>query len=152
MPNEILIPLQSLISCFLETPLEQASGSGRNWGTLERLILSMSQRLHSLVNPRSCHPGLGVLLSLIFFVPRIKPMKTERRSGIQQIFWQAMKGIPWHAFSTAFFLLFLSSSLLGLEPGQNPRCLASGPNKNQALMSHCKNSVRDTAIGKRWIC
>ena len=43
----------------------------------------------------------------------------------------------------------LCSSLLGVEPGQNPWCLASGP--NEALMSHCKNSVRDTAIGNRWI-
>ena len=30
MPNKILIPLQSLISCFLEPPREQAGGSGRN--------------------------------------------------------------------------------------------------------------------------
>ena len=34
------------------------------------------------------------------------------------------------------------------EPGQNPWCLTSGRNEAQALMSHCKNSVRDTAIGK----
>ena len=26
----------------------------------------------------------------------------EHRSGIQQIFQQAMKGIPWHIFSSAF--------------------------------------------------
>ena len=26
----------------------------------------------------------------------------EHRSGIQQIFQQAMKGIPWHIFPTAF--------------------------------------------------
>ena len=30
--------------------------------------------------------------------------------------------------------------------------LASGPNEAQALMSHFQNSVRDTVIGKRWIC
>ena len=54
-----------------------------------------------------------------------------------------------------FSLLFppvLQLSLSGLEPSQNPWCLASGPNEAQAVMSHCKNSVRDTAIGKRWIC
>ena len=38
------------------------------------------------------------------------------------------------------------------EPNKNSWCLASGPSESQALMSHCKNSVRDTAIGKRWIC
>ena len=55
-------------------------------------------------------------------------------------------------FSHCFFLPSFMSSLPGLEPGQIPSCLASGPNEAQALMSHCKNSVRDTAIGKRWIC
>ena len=54
-------------------------------------------------------------------------------------------------FFHCFFLLSLSSSLPGLEPGQNPLSLAPGPNEAQALMPHCKNSVRDTVIGKRWI-
>ena len=51
-----------------------------------------------------------------------------------------------------FFLLSFSSSLPGLELGQNPWCLASGPNEAQTLMSHWKNLVRDTVIGNRWIC
>ena len=54
-------------------------------------------------------------------------------------------------FSHCFCLLSFSSSLPGLKPGQNPRYLVSGPNELQPLMSHCKNSVRDTVIGKRWI-
>ena len=42
---------------------------------------------------------------------------------------------------------------LGLEPGQNPWCLVLRPNEAQALdVSLQKNSVRDTAIGKRWVC
>ena len=49
-------------------------------------------------------------------------------------------------FPHCFFLPSFSSSIQGLEPGQNPWCLASGPNEAQALMSHCKNPVRDTAI------
>ena len=36
-------------------------------------------------------------------------------------------------FSHCFSLPSFSSSLPGLEPGQNPRCLASGPNEAQAL-------------------
>ena len=53
----------------------------------------------------------------------------------------------FHCFSLPSF-----SSLPGLEPDQIPWYLASGPNEAQALMSHCKNSVINKAIGKRWIC
>ena len=63
-----------------------------------------------------------------------------------------MKGIPQCVFPHCFFFLSFSSFLPGLEPSQNPLCLASGPNEAQDLMSHCKNSVRDTKIGKRCIC
>ena len=35
---------------FSQTPDKQASGSGHNWGTLERLVLGMSQR-HYLLSP-----------------------------------------------------------------------------------------------------
>ena len=55
-------------------------------------------------------------------------------------------------FSHCFFLPSFNISLPGLEPCQNPWYLASEPNEAQALISHCKNSVRDTVIGKRWIC
>ena len=36
-------------------------------------------------------------------------------------------------FPHCFFLPSFSSSIQGLEPGQNPWCLASGPNEAQAL-------------------
>ena len=42
-------------------------------------------------------------------------------------------------FSHCFFLPFFSSSLLGLGPGQNPWCLASGPNEAQVLDVSLKN-------------
>jgi len=74
----------------------------------------------------------------------------EHRSGI--IYLAGYEGDSLACFSPCFFFLSFSSSLLGLEPGQNPRHLASGPNETQALMFHCKNSVRDTVIGKRWTC
>ena len=54
-------------------------------------------------------------------------------------------------FSPLLFLLSFISSLLGLEPGQKPWHLASGANEAQDLMSHPKNSVTDTMIGKRWV-
>ena len=66
-------------------------------------------------------------------------------------FLEGYEGDSLARFSHCFFLLSFSS-FLGLEPSQNPGCLASGPNEAQALMSHCKNSVRDKAISKRWVC
>ena len=63
MPNEILILLQFLVSCFLEPrpppapqPRKPAGGSGHNPGTLEGLLLSMFQR-HYLLSPSSCYPS-----------------------------------------------------------------------------------------------
>ena len=43
-----------------------------------------------------------------------------------------MKGIPQHVFSHCFSLPSFRSSLLGLEPGQNPWCLVLRPNEAQA--------------------
>ena len=67
----------------------------------------------------------------------------EHRSGISQIFWQAMKGILWHVFPTAF-----SSCPSAHSQDSSP----AKTNEAQALMSHCKNSLRNKAIIKRWIC
>ena len=96
---------------------------------------------------------MGVLLPLIFFVPRIRPMKTEHRAvfHLPADLVADDEGDSLACFSHCFFLLPFNSSLPGLEPGQNPRCLASGPQEAQARMSRCKNSVRDMVTGKRWI-
>ena len=67
-------------------------------------------------------------------------MKTEHRPGIQQIFQQAMNGSPWHVFPTPF-----SSCPSALSRDPSP----AKTHEAQVLMSHCKNSVRDNAIGKR---
>ena len=61
-------------------------------------------------------------------------------------------GIPWHVFPTAFSSCPSALSLLGLNLSQNTGCLASTPNESQVLMSHYKNSVREKAMGKKWIC
>ena len=56
-------------------------------------------------------------------------------------------------FSHYLFLLSFSSSLPGLEPDENPQCLASGTDDAQAQdISLKRNSVRDTVICKRWVC
>ena len=78
-------------------------------------------------------------------------MKSKHRSGIYQIFWQIMKGIPQYVFPTTFPSppsAPLSQDLsLAKTHGAGFRTYEA-----QALMSHFQNSVRDTAIGKRWIC
>ena len=92
------------------------------------------------------------VLSLIFFVPRIKPVKTVSTGQVFSRFSGRLYRDSSACFPHCFFLLSFSFSLPGLELSQNPWYLASGSNEAQALMSHCKNSVRDTEIGKRWIC
>ena len=61
---EVLCPMAGgtsltiTISHFLfpQTPCEQVGGSGCNWGTLERLLFSMSQS-HYLLGPRNGYPS-----------------------------------------------------------------------------------------------
>ena len=92
--NKILISLQSLISCFLESPWEQASGSGCS---------RVSWRLYYLLCLSSCCQGVGVLPSLIFFVPRIRPIKIVSTG---QVFSRFSRRLWWRFLSTFFLLLF----------------------------------------------
>ena len=71
MPNKIIIPLPPLVSCFLKPPLNQQVAVGATEGLWQGLLLSVSRSLQYLL-PKP----VGALLSLIFFVPRIRPMKT----------------------------------------------------------------------------
>ena len=150
LPNKILIPLQSLISCFLE-PL---GTGGRQWAQLrdsERLLFGMSQR-HYLLGPNSCYPSWWG-----FFCPysSLCQESDQWKLSIGQEF-SRFSGRLWRGFLGTFSLLLFPSvlqlSLPGLEHGQNPGCLALGPNEAQALMSYYKNSLRDKVISKRWIC
>ena len=75
MPNKILIPLQSLISCFLDP---QQTGEWQ-WVKLRDSGKATPCYVPKALSaePQYLLPKLvGVLLSLIFFVPRIRPMKT----------------------------------------------------------------------------
>ena len=116
---------------FPRTPREQAGSSGRNWGTLERLLLGMPQR-HYLLGPSSHYPSQwGFFCPYSSLCQKNRPMKTV---GCFRWLWRGFLG-------TFFPLLFppvLKLSLPGLEPDQNPGCPA------QALRSYCKNSVRDS--------
>ena len=63
---------------------------------------------------------VGVLLSLLFSVPRIRPMTTVSTGQIFSKFSDRYEGDFWARFSHCFFLLSLSS-IPGLEPGQKVR-------------------------------
>ena len=134
---------------FPRTSREQAGGRGHNWGTLERLLLSMSQRRY-LLSPGSCYTSRWG-----FFCPF-----SSLCQGSDQWNWALVRylanfpagyeGDSLACFPHGFFLLSFSSlSGSGLEPNQKPGCPASGPNIAQALRSHCKNSLRVKAIDKR---
>ena len=131
-------------------PAPRTSGSGRNWGTLERVLFGMSQR-HYLLGPSSCYPSWWG-----FFCPYFSLCQESGQwklwAQVKNLveFLAGYKGDSLACFSHSFFLLSFSS-LLGLKPSQNLGCLASGPNEAQALISHCKNSLKDKAISKRWI-
>ena len=59
-----------------------------------------------------------------------------------QIFSRFLAGYEGYSlvhFFHCFHLQSFSYFLPELKPGQNPGCLASGPNEAQVLMSHCKN-------------
>ena len=77
-PNEILIPLQSLVSCFLE----QMSGSGFTLGTLERLLLSISPKLHSLLSPSTVTQAGGSSVLNLLCTKGQANENREHRSGI----------------------------------------------------------------------
>ena len=79
MPSKILIPLQSLISCFLEPPMNRRMAVGAVEGLWQGLLLSVSQRLHYLLGPSSCYPsGWGSsVLNLIYAMDQAnEKMKT----------------------------------------------------------------------------
>ena len=154
MANKILIPLQSLISCFLELPVNeqhwvQLRDSGRGYSPV---CPEGSSILFTLVITVAQVGGKGSS-ALISFVPRIRPMKTEAQVRQLAVFRAGYEGSSSAQSSHCFFLPSFMSSLLRLEPGQNPWCLVLRPNEAQALdVSLQKNSVIDTVRGKRWIC
>ena len=147
MPNEILTPLQSLISCFLTPPQTgerhwaQLRESGEATAHVPKVLPAEPQQL--------LHKLMGVLLSLLFSVPRIRPVKTVSTGHKFNRFSSRLWRGSLVTFFPLVFLPVLQLSLPRLKPDQIPGCLASGPDEAQALMSHCKNSVRDKAIGKR---
>ena len=147
MPNKILIPLQSLVSCFLKPPVNRRAAGGTIEG-LWRGYSSACPKGAICWAPLAVTQAGGVLLSFLFSVPKIRPMKLWAPVRYLANFLGGYERDSLARFSHCFSLLSFSP-LPGLEPGQNPGGPASGPNKAQALRSHCKNSVTVKAIDRR---
>ena len=93
MAKKILIPLQSLVSCFLEPSMNRQAAMGAAEGPWQGLLFSVSQRLHQLLGPSSCCPsGQGVHPSLIFFRPRIIPTTTVCTGQVVSRFSGRLRG------------------------------------------------------------
>ena len=54
MPNEILIPLQSLVSCFLKPPMNRLTTVVAIEELWQGILLSVSQKLPYLLGPNRC--------------------------------------------------------------------------------------------------
>ena len=177
MPNKILIPLQSLVSSFIE-PLwtgeqqwVQLCGSGRGssslcpkgsticWAPVAVAQVSggfsvpnlLCAVIHGVAKSRTRLSG-WTELNWIFFVLRIRPVKTVSTGQV----FNRFSGRLWRAFLSMFSPMLFPPVLQlpplpGFEPSQNPWCLDSGSNEAQVLMSHCKNQI-ETQLGKRWVC
>ena len=77
----------------------------------------------------------------------------EHRSGIWQIFRQVVKGIPRHVFPTAFSSGASAPLSWDLNQTKTHGAWLQELMTLRLRTSHWKkNSVRDTVIGKRWIC
>ena len=115
MPKKILIPLQSLVSGFLEPPANRQVAVGAIEG-LWRGYSSVCPKGTICWAPVAVTKPVGVTLSLLFSVPRIRPMKTVSTS---QIFSKFSGGL-WRGFLGTFFPL-LFPPVLQLYPGTRGR-------------------------------
>ena len=112
MANKILTPLQSLISCFLEPRVNRWAAVDETEGLWQGIHPRVSQRLHHLLLPRSCCQVVEGSLSLIFFVPRIRPMKTESTGQV----FSRFSGRLWRGIFSTFSPLFFPPVLQLLSP------------------------------------
>ena len=88
MANKILIPLQSLVSL---NPLQTGKWQWVQLRDSDRGYLRAVAQVY----------GGSSVFNLLCAKDQANE-NCEHRSGIQQIFWQVMKGISWHVFPTPF--------------------------------------------------
>ena len=141
MPNKILTPLQSLVSCFLEPPVNRRAAVGATEGLW---------RGYSSVCPKGTLCWALVAVTQAgggFSVPTLPCSKNQAsENSTSQIASKFSSRLRRGFLGTSFPLLsplFLPLFLPGRKPDQNPGYPV------QALRSYCKNSVRDKAISGR---
>ena len=102
MPNEILTPLQSLISCFLEPPANRQAAVGTIEGLWRGYPSVCAKGTICWAPVAVTQAGGGSSVPTLLCAKNQTNENCEHQSDIRQIFQQAMKGIPWHIFPTAF--------------------------------------------------
>ena len=143
MPNKILIPILSLVSCFFEPPKNRRVAVGATEGLW---------RGYSSICPKGTICWTPVTVTQAgggFSVLNLLCAKDQANENWVQVRYLAdfpagYEGDSLACFSHCFFLLSFSNSLLELEPGQNPWCLASGPNEAQVLDVSLKKNQWET--------
>ena len=85
MPNKILTPLQSHVSCFLEPPANRRAAVSATEG-LWRGYSSVCPRGTICWAPVALPKPVGFLLSLLVSVPRIGPIETVSTGQISSKF------------------------------------------------------------------
>ena len=120
MPNKILIPLQSLISCFLNPSVKRQVSVGAIEGLWRGYCLICPKGTICWAPVAITQAGGGSSVLTLLCAKDQANENFEHWSDIQQIFGQAMKGIPWHLFHTAFFPPILQLSL-GTQACPKPR-------------------------------
>ena len=132
MPNEILIPLQSLVSCSLEPPTNRQVAGGTTEGLWRGYSSACPKGAVCWAPVAVTQAGGGSSVLTLLCAKGQSNENCEHRSDIWQIFRQAMKGIPWHVFPTAF-----SSCPSALSRDSS----SAKTNETQALMSYCKKFI-----------
>ena len=103
MANKILIPLQAPVACLLEHPANRRVEVGaieELWRGYSPVCPKGSAICYTLVTVSQVDKGSSVLNLLC--ANHQANENCWHRSGIYQFFQQVMKGIPQHAFPTAF--------------------------------------------------
>ena len=130
-------PLQSLVSCFLEPPVNRRVAGDTIEG-LWRGYYSACPKGAVCWAPVAVTQAGGDSSVLSLLCARDQ---TNETVSTGQIFSKFSGGL-WRGFLGTFFPLLFPSCPSALSRDSSP----AKTNETQALMSHCKNSLRDKAI------
>ena len=124
MANKIVMPLQSLVSCLLEPPMNRRVAVGAIEDSGRSYFVAVAQV-----------GGGSSVLNLLCTKDQANE-NCEHRSGIWQIFWQVVTGLPQHVFPTAFSSRPLAPFSQDLSPMKTHVAWLQELMKLRLLMSH----------------